>query len=189
MCFKINWASLINGRKFTIFALFYFVFEGNFQVQAPGGLYLMGQFNGGFFCVTSLGSLYLEGLIFGVLQYMYPMLYSCYPQYPTNSTTLRRGWEKVTFHSNCPQNNFKQGDDIYISQKNPLHAEGTESSSQKVHCITSRNITVKNKQLYLILFNHGLAISSDLNAFFLGLFQFLCNLHKLGFGFLIDIKK
>ena len=25
-------------RKFTVFALFYFVFEGNFQVQAPGRL-------------------------------------------------------------------------------------------------------------------------------------------------------
>ena len=33
--FKIDWASLIVGRKFTIFALSYFVFEGNFQVQAP----------------------------------------------------------------------------------------------------------------------------------------------------------
>ena len=39
--FKIDWASLIVGRKFTIFALFYFVFEGNFQVQAPRGLYLI----------------------------------------------------------------------------------------------------------------------------------------------------
>ena len=36
--FKIDWASLIVGRKFTVFALFYFVFEGNFQVQAPGEL-------------------------------------------------------------------------------------------------------------------------------------------------------
>ena len=36
--FKINWASLIVGRKFTVFALFYFVFDGNFQVQGPGGL-------------------------------------------------------------------------------------------------------------------------------------------------------
>ena len=36
--FKIDWASLIVGRKFTVFALFYFVFEGNFQVQASGGL-------------------------------------------------------------------------------------------------------------------------------------------------------
>ena len=35
--FKIDWASLIVERKFTVFALFYFVFEGNFQVQAPGG--------------------------------------------------------------------------------------------------------------------------------------------------------
>ena len=33
---KIDWASLIVGRKFTVFTLFYFVFEGNFQVQAPG---------------------------------------------------------------------------------------------------------------------------------------------------------
>ena len=33
--FQIDWASLIVGRKFTVFALFYFVFEGNFQVQAP----------------------------------------------------------------------------------------------------------------------------------------------------------
>ena len=34
--FKIDWASLIVERKFTVFALFYFAFEGNFQVQAPG---------------------------------------------------------------------------------------------------------------------------------------------------------
>ena len=38
--FKIVRASLIVGRKFTIFALFYFVFEGNFQGQAPGGAYI-----------------------------------------------------------------------------------------------------------------------------------------------------
>ena len=36
--FKIDWASLIVGGKFTVFALFYLVFEGNFQVQTPGGL-------------------------------------------------------------------------------------------------------------------------------------------------------
>ena len=47
--FKIFWASLIVGRKFTIFALFYFVFEGNLRVPAHGG------------------SLYLEGLVFGIL--------------------------------------------------------------------------------------------------------------------------
>ena len=32
--FKIDGASLIVRRKFTFFALFYFVFEGNCQVQA-----------------------------------------------------------------------------------------------------------------------------------------------------------
>ena len=36
--FKIDRASLIVGSKFTIFAWFYFVFEGNFQEQAAGGL-------------------------------------------------------------------------------------------------------------------------------------------------------
>ena len=40
MRFKIDWASLIVERKFTVFALFYFVFEGNFQVQAPRGAYI-----------------------------------------------------------------------------------------------------------------------------------------------------
>ena len=38
LCFKVDWASLIVGRKLTVFALFYFVFGGNFQVQAPRGL-------------------------------------------------------------------------------------------------------------------------------------------------------
>ena len=36
--FKMDWASLIVGSKFNVFALFYFVFEGNSQVQAPKGL-------------------------------------------------------------------------------------------------------------------------------------------------------
>ena len=40
MRFKINWASFIVGRKFTVFALLYFVFEGNFRVQAPRGAYI-----------------------------------------------------------------------------------------------------------------------------------------------------
>ena len=36
--FKINWASLIVRSKFTVFALFYFVFEGIFLSTSPGGL-------------------------------------------------------------------------------------------------------------------------------------------------------
>ena len=37
--FQNRLGSLVVGRKFTIFALFYFVFEGKFQVQAPQGAY------------------------------------------------------------------------------------------------------------------------------------------------------
>ena len=64
--FKIDWARLIVGSKFTVFALFYFAFEGMIvQVQAPVGLSLEGRFNGGFFALLVWGSLYLEGLIHG----------------------------------------------------------------------------------------------------------------------------
>ena len=53
------------GRKFTIFALFYFAFEGKFQVQAPGGAYIRRGDLMEVFCVTTLGGLYLEGLTHG----------------------------------------------------------------------------------------------------------------------------
>ena len=39
MRFKIDWATLISGRKFTVFALFYFEFEGNFPSTSPRGAY------------------------------------------------------------------------------------------------------------------------------------------------------
>ena len=57
MCFKIDWASHVVGSKFTVFALFYFVFEGNFpSTSAPGGLYLEGRFNGGFSALPIWGA-------------------------------------------------------------------------------------------------------------------------------------
>ena len=63
MRFKIDRASLIVGSEFTVFALFYFVFEGNFQVQAlGGGLYLEGRFNGGFFALRVCGAYTRRGL-------------------------------------------------------------------------------------------------------------------------------
>ena len=58
MRFKIDWVSLIVGSKFTVFALFYFVFEGNFPSTSPRGAWRV-------FCVTGLGDLHLEGLIHG----------------------------------------------------------------------------------------------------------------------------
>ena len=38
--FQIDWASLIVGSKFTVFALFYFVFESNFSKYKPLGAYI-----------------------------------------------------------------------------------------------------------------------------------------------------
>ena len=69
LCFEIDWTSLIVGSKFTIFALFYSVFEGNFPGTSPRGAYIRrGDLTEGF-CVTSLGGFYLEGFIFRVLRY------------------------------------------------------------------------------------------------------------------------
>ena len=63
MRFEIDWASLIFGRKLTVFASFYFVFEGNFQVEAPlGGLYLEGRINGGFLALRVWGAYIWRGL-------------------------------------------------------------------------------------------------------------------------------
>ena len=59
MRFQIDWASLIVGSKFTILALFTLYLRAIFQVQAPGGLYLEGLFNGGFLRYR------FGGLIFG----------------------------------------------------------------------------------------------------------------------------
>ena len=62
--FKIDWTSFILGRKFTVLLCF----------TAPGGkgTYIWrGDLPKGF-CVTTLGGLYYEGLIFGILRYVLP---------------------------------------------------------------------------------------------------------------------
>ena len=59
MRFKIDWISLIVGSKFTVFALFYIVFEGNFPSTSPRG-------GGGGYIWRGL---HMEGLIFGILRY------------------------------------------------------------------------------------------------------------------------
>ena len=75
MCFKIDWASLIVGSKFTVFALFYFVFEGNFPSTSPQGAYIWrGNLTEGFlrYRIGAGGGgyifwgLYMEGLTFGI---------------------------------------------------------------------------------------------------------------------------
>ena len=62
MRFKIDWASFIVGRKFTVFALLYFVFEGNFPSTSPWGAYIWrGDLAEGFLRYRFGGG----GLIFG----------------------------------------------------------------------------------------------------------------------------
>ena len=71
--FKFDRASLIVGSKFTIFSLFYFVFEGNFPSTSPWGAYIWrGDLTEGFlgYLLGGGGGLYMEGLIFGILRYV-----------------------------------------------------------------------------------------------------------------------
>ena len=67
MRFKIDWASLIVGSKFTVFALFYLLYLKAISKYKPrGGAYIWrGDLTEVFFGVTSSGDLYLEGLIHG----------------------------------------------------------------------------------------------------------------------------
>ena len=83
------------GRKFTIFALFYFVFEGKFQVQAPRGrlIFGAGAIEQRVFCVNDFAGayiwrgLYMEELICGILRYFQteggcvPVSFSCDEQH------------------------------------------------------------------------------------------------------------
>ena len=71
MRFKIDWASLIVGSKFTGFALFYFVSEGNFPSIGPrgGGAYIWRGDLTEDFLRYRFGGLIFEGLIFGILRY------------------------------------------------------------------------------------------------------------------------
>ena len=60
MRFKIDWSSHIVGSKFTVFASFYFVFEGNFPSTNPLVAYIWrGDLTEGFLRYR------IEGLIFG----------------------------------------------------------------------------------------------------------------------------
>ena len=71
--FKIDWASLTVGRKFTIFALYYFTFEAISKYKPRGGLYLEGRFKFFFFFALQVWGayiwrgLYMEGLILGII--------------------------------------------------------------------------------------------------------------------------
>ena len=55
-------SSVANAKIYVLlysFRFAYFEFEGNFQVQAPGGLYSERRFNGGFFLRYEFGGAYI----------------------------------------------------------------------------------------------------------------------------------
>ena len=61
--FKIDWASLIDGSKFTVFPLFHSVFEGNFPSTSPRGAYIWrGDLTEGFFALPVWGAYIWRGL-------------------------------------------------------------------------------------------------------------------------------
>ena len=69
--FKIDWAGLIVGSKFTVFASY---LRAIIQVQAPWGAYIWtGDLMEGFlryrWGAYIWKNLYMEGLIFGILRY------------------------------------------------------------------------------------------------------------------------
>ena len=74
MRFKIDWASLILGRKFTVSLCFTLYLRAISKYKPLGGLYLEGQFNGGFFALRVWGAYTRRGLYF------------------RNFTVFRQGW-------------------------------------------------------------------------------------------------
>ena len=95
MCFKIDWASLIVARKFIVFVLFYFVFEGNFQVQAPWGAYIWrGNLTEGF--------LHYEfgGLIFEGAYYTWRGLFSEFCSIPPHIPKVTHTYTVLIISSN-----------------------------------------------------------------------------------------
>ena len=87
---KIDWASRIVGSKFTVFALFYFVFEGNFPSTSPlGGAYIWrGDLTKGFLHYRIGGAYIWRGLIsefYGIPQ----------------MESLLAGYERVDYNLDC----------------------------------------------------------------------------------------
>ena len=112
LCFKIDWASLIVGRKFTVFALFYFVFEGNFPSTSPRGAYIWrGDLTEGFLRYE------FGGLIFGgaytwrgLFLEFYGILTKFQAQPASTSSKILLFWEQLT-----SSERFSQSIELFIS--------------------------------------------------------------------------
>ena len=128
MRLKIDWASLIVGSKFIVFALFYFVFEGNFPSTSPLGLIFGGEIERRVFCVTGLGGLYMEGLIFGILRYF----------------GLSRTWTRGI-----------SGNQYYMTKHESSYPQIVYYIARERFMVTSSNCKVKIARFYEFIFTLG----------------------------------
>ena len=104
-----NWLGLLAvGRKFTIFALFYFEFEGKFQVQAPRGAYI-GRGNltegflrndfgelifGGAYTWRSLVSEFYSNFLSPVILFFFCFYFISVITIPEKKKKTKRKWDK-----------------------------------------------------------------------------------------------
>ena len=108
MRFKIDWVSLIVGRKLTVFALYVRAIS---NYNPPGGLIFRGAIERRVFCVTSLGGLYLEGAYFRNFTVVEPSLPVTFlADSPYTDTCLNLS-TKATFF--CPQDGHCEEIQLY----------------------------------------------------------------------------
>ena len=109
--FKIDWASLIVGSKFTVFCFVLLCIWGQFSQYKPplrGAYRLEARFNGGFFALPVWGaylwrSLQTKGIIFGILRYYSKWLIAYIPSDGpcVTSRTTEVEWIQV-IQRGCP---------------------------------------------------------------------------------------
>ena len=122
---KIDWASLIVGRKFTLVLLCIWGQFSNFK--PPGGLYLEGRFNGGFFTLPVWGAYTWRGL--------FSEFYGIRYVVKNNSCHPSRG--SVASHSNLDFEMFKLSLNLSLTHynvsnepaRNPFYASQYNSLS------------------------------------------------------------
>ena len=94
---QIDWASLIVRSKFTVFALFYFVFEGNFPSTSPRGAYIWrGHLTEGFlrhqFGGLIFGGAYFRNFTVSSHVKISPLLWLHNKSYHSHQKTIEVKW-------------------------------------------------------------------------------------------------
>ena len=92
--FIIDWVSLIVGSKFTVFALFYFIFEGNFPSTSPRGAYIWrGDLTEGFLRYWIGGGGGGTYILRGLWKPLYLVIYSSLSDLPSHSHGRFTTWK------------------------------------------------------------------------------------------------